>query len=215
MAISTYAELSTAVADWLHRTDLTSRVPDFITIGEATLNRKLRLLQMESVSALSTSITDRFATLPAGFSEAIDLTLYNDDYPQTLTQLPLVKINGFSRTEAGLPKFYAISSNIIFDVISDQVYSCSLRYYKSLDIATDLTNFVLTDYPDLYLYSALLAAAPFINNDNRIATWSQLLNDGIKATNRLDGRTRGKSMLTLEAGIRHYRDRGDIITGEA
>ena len=38
MAITTYAELQTAVASWLDRDDRTSEIPDFITLAEATFN---------------------------------------------------------------------------------------------------------------------------------------------------------------------------------
>lgn len=212
MSISNYTELKTAVANWLHDDLFTSIIPDFITIGEASLNRQLRLFQMENTATLSTSITDRFATLPSRFLELIDLAIYADNYPQTLTQESLASINERSTTVTGLPKFYAISSNIVFDIISDQVYTCSLRYYKKLDIAADTTNFLLTDYPDLYLYSALMAAAPYIQDDARIGTWASMLDNAIKATNRIDARSRGKTMLGIEAGLRSS-NRGDIFTG--
>lgn len=212
MSISNYTELKTAVANWLHDDLFTSIIPDFITIGEASLNRQLRLFQMENTATLSTSITDRFAALPSGFLELIDLAIYADNYPQTLTQESLASINERSTTVTGLPKFYAISSNIVFDIISDQVYTCSLRYYKKLDIAADTTNFLLTDYPDLYLYSALMAAAPYIQDDARIGTWASMLDNAIKATNRVDARSRGKTMLGIEAGLRSS-NRGDIFTG--
>ncbi len=42
MAISTYAELQTATANWLDRTDLSSRIPEFIDLAEATFNRTIR-----------------------------------------------------------------------------------------------------------------------------------------------------------------------------
>lgn len=213
MSISNYTELKTAVANWLHDDLFTSIIPDFITIGEASLNRQLRLFQMENTATLSTSITDRFAALPSGFLELIDLAIYADNYPQTLTQESLASINERSTTVTGLPKFYAISSNIVFDIISDQVYTCSLRYYKKLDIAADTTNFLLTDYPDLYLYSALMAAAPYIQDDARIGTWASMLDNAIKATNRVDARSRGKTMLGIEAGLRSS-NRGDIFAGE-
>ena len=35
MAISTYSELQSAVADWLNRTDLTVVIPSFVTLAEA------------------------------------------------------------------------------------------------------------------------------------------------------------------------------------
>lgn len=215
MAISTYTELKSAVASWLHDDVFTSVIPDFITIGEASLNRQLRLFQMENTATLSTSVSDRFATLPAGFLELIDLAIYVDSYPQTLTQVSLASINEQPLTVSGKPDFYAISSNIVFDRTSDQVYSCSLRYYKKLDIATDTTNFLLTAYPDLYLYSALTAAAPYLQDDARIGTWAGLLDNAIRATNRVDARTRGKTMLGMEAGLRgtNSSNRGNIFTG--
>jgi hypothetical protein len=214
MSLTNYSDLQTSVAGWLHRADLTAIIPDLVTLGEATINRKLRLLQMENVASLTTSITDRFATLPTGFMEAIDLSLYLDDYPQTLTQVPLSKINGNSLTDQAQPRFYAISSNIVFDVISDEVYTLSLRYLKKLDLATDTTNYVMTTYPDIYLYATLMAAEPYMKNDKRLGIWAGLLKDGIEAANRLDGRSRGKSMLTIESGMRtSYR--GNIITGES
>jgi hypothetical protein len=214
MSLTNYTDLQTSVASWLHRADLTAIIPDLVTLGEATINRKLRLLQMENVASLTTSITDRFATLPTGFMEAIDLSLYLDDYPQTLTQVPLSKINGNSLTDQAQPRFYAISSNIVFDVISDEVYTLSLRYLKKLDLATDTTNYVMTTYPDIYLYATLMAAEPYMKNDKRLGIWAGLLKDGIEAANRLDGRSRGKSMLTIESGMRtSYR--GNIITGES
>lgn len=212
MSISTYNELKTAVANWLHEDTLTSIIPDFIAIGEATLNRKLRLLQMEEYATVNTSITTRFGTLPARFLELIDLALYSDGYPQTLTQTTLAKINERSNTVQALPRFYAVSSSIVFDVISDTVYPCQLRYYKKLDIASDSTNFLLTAYPDLYLYSALVASAPYINDDARINTWASMLDNAITLTNKADARSRSKTMLVTDA-ILNNRSNSDIFTG--
>jgi len=54
MAISTYSELQTAVANWLDRDDLTDRIPEFIALAEARFNRVLRLRSMESKQTAST-----------------------------------------------------------------------------------------------------------------------------------------------------------------
>ena len=37
MALTTYTELKAAIADWLNRSDLTSQIPDFITLAEAEM----------------------------------------------------------------------------------------------------------------------------------------------------------------------------------
>ena len=49
MAIGTYAELQTAVANWLDRGDLTERIKEFIGLAEARMNRVLRLQLMVNV----------------------------------------------------------------------------------------------------------------------------------------------------------------------
>jgi hypothetical protein len=212
MSIGTYAELQTAVGDWLHRSGLTN-IADLIKLGESRINRELRLFDMENVASLTASTSNRFVTLPTGFIEAIDLTLYSDNYPQTLSQVPLSRINNRATDITGLPHYYAISSNIIFDIQPDSAYALSLRYLKKLDIATDLTNNVLTNNPDVYLYSALMAAAPYLKNDDRIAMWRDLLADAVKSANRLDARTRGKSKLMVDAGLRQS-PRSDIMSGD-
>ena len=42
MAITTYAELKSSIANWLNRDDLTSVIPDFISLAEAQIARDVR-----------------------------------------------------------------------------------------------------------------------------------------------------------------------------
>src|SRR5690349_24583768 len=42
MALTSYTTLCAAVADWLGRTDLTSQIPDFVTLAEAEMKRRIR-----------------------------------------------------------------------------------------------------------------------------------------------------------------------------
>ena len=47
MALSTYTELKTAIANWLNRSDLTDEISDdFIKLVEADYNSKLRVRKM-------------------------------------------------------------------------------------------------------------------------------------------------------------------------
>ena len=43
MALSTYSELLSTVANYLNRDDLTTLIPTFITLTENRLNRELRV----------------------------------------------------------------------------------------------------------------------------------------------------------------------------
>ena len=55
MSITTYAELKTAIADFLNRDDLSSVVDTFIDLAEARIQREIRHYKMEETDTLSAS----------------------------------------------------------------------------------------------------------------------------------------------------------------
>lgn len=65
MALTTYTELKTSIADWLNRTDLTSTIPDFISLAEAQIERQLRTRQMLTRTTLT--IDAEFESTPTDF----------------------------------------------------------------------------------------------------------------------------------------------------
>ena len=181
MAISAYAELQAALTNWLHRDNLSSRIPEFIAMGEAYLNRKLRVADMEASSTITPSTSVRYVALPTGFMEPLSFT---NEYGEPLTA---VDPESLERLAYGIgatrPYYYRISSRIDFEAVADTTYSYTLRYLKRLDLATDLTNAVLTNHPDCYLYASLMQSAPFLKDDARIMTWKSLMDDAVKAAN--------------------------------
>src|SRR5512143_3239333 len=66
MSITTYSELKTAVAGWLSRGDLTTVIPDFITLAESEFNRRIRVRQMMVTQSSSPSTAGKFS-LPTDF----------------------------------------------------------------------------------------------------------------------------------------------------
>lgn len=194
MAISTYSELETALTNWLHRAGLTSRIPEFIAMGESYLNRKLRVKEMEASATVTPSTTVRYVELPTGYME---LLAFTDDEGEPLTAVSAEELERLAYgIGTGRPYYYRISSRIDFEAIADQAYSFTMRYLKRLDIATDLTNSVLTNHPDCYLYASLMQSAPFIKDDARITTWKSLMDDAVKAANSQS--TRNKQLLRTE-----------------
>lgn len=178
MSISTYTELQTAVTNWLHRSGLSDRVPELIALGEAQLNRAIVSPQMEATTTVSTSTSDRYAATP---TDALEVTSLVNAYGVELTQR--MPSDLMANTAVGLPVEYALTYRIEFDRVSDQVYSLQCVYRKKLDIATDSTNWLLTNHPDCYLYSALLAAAPYLKKPDEAATWKAMLDAAIFAVN--------------------------------
>ena len=166
MAISTFAELKTALASELHRSDLTSKIPDFILMAESRLNRELRMLDMitTQTGTLSTSV----ATLALPTRYADKLTFRINSPLSELIWVPPIRLKEYVSTltgNTGQPQYYSVSDTFEFERIPDQAYSYTLKYYKGYRLAVDAdTNYLLTNYPHAYLYTSLIYAAVYIRD---------------------------------------------------
>ena len=181
MALSNYSELQTAVANWLDRDDLTAQIPDFITLAEAFMSDDLRLRSMITEATVTPSQVNKYVDLPTGFKEPIAFVNELGDALNQVHHEDLQDMQYGSTT--GGPAYYSITNRINFERLASGALSYTMTYYKSLDLATDTTNDVLTDYPNIYLYGTLLQAEPYLKNDKRINTWHQLYEVAMKAAN--------------------------------
>lgn len=172
MTISTYAELQTSVASWLHRADLTSQIPDFITLAESKLNRKLRLRAQETTAPGTVSAT---VALPTSFIGMRSLTVSagGKSYPLTYVTPELIE------SETGQPTAYSIvGENIVFQN-SSTGYTYTIVYYVPFAALSAGVNWLITNAPDVYLYSTLLEAAPYLNDDKKTALWGAMLTNAV------------------------------------
>ncbi len=173
-----YTQLQTMIDNWLHRSDLTAMIPDFITLGEAYLNREV--IQPVNEATVTTSISDRYAALPTRCTEVVSLV---DPYGNSLICRTSKEVKEASVDSVCLPSQYAVTTQFEFDSVSDQAYSLDCFYRKRLDIAADTTNWLLDTYPDCYLYASLVQAMPYIKNDARIQTLAPMLSDSVRGVN--------------------------------
>ena len=105
MAISTYAELKSAIADWLNRDDLTSVIPSFIELAEAELTRNLRHRKM--VTRADATIDEEYTQTPDDWFQTQTLILETDPVTE-LTYLTPDALNEkrAASTANGKPLFY-------------------------------------------------------------------------------------------------------------
>lgn len=199
--LGTYAELQQAIADTLHRDDLAADIPSFIHLFEARANRYLRGLMQETTVTLTLAAGNSFIALPANFLEILTANVLLANQPQLLVQQNADAFdNGFVATT--FPTYYSVyAGNIAFDAIADQDYLIALRYLKGLDLAADLTNWLLTSHPDAYLYGALAAAALYLQDDGRVATWAQLAASAMEEINLQASRTKQRTLLSLDPAL--------------
>ena len=189
MALSTYSDLQTTIANYLSRDDLTSATPDFIQLAEIRLRRDLRLRQM--LTQTSTTATSGGATisLPSDFLQARDVYVDSDpDFPVTFAT-PSIFIRNGRTNESGVPAFYTIlGSTIQFAPIPDSDYTIKILYYAAPAFlsSSNTSNLWLTTCPDALLYASLGEAEPYIMNDPRLQTWGALYDRAIASLTRSD-----------------------------
>ena len=165
MALDTYTNLKTAIANFLARDDLTSEIDDFIDLTEADFNRRLRIRAMESVNT-SFTIDSATESLPTGFLQVKSFVITSSTPDQTLElSTAYHQANTQGHTNVGTPRLYSIEgSNFRFSPIPDTAVTARLTFYKAFDSldGSTATNTILTNHPDVYLYGALYYASTFI-----------------------------------------------------
>ena len=179
MALSTYTELKTSIANWLNRTDLTSEIAeDFIVLAEKDFNSKLRIRKMNATDA-SFTINAETVALPTGFLQLRDMYIVEGGTKYALkyiTPAQMDQIRGSSTT--GMPKTFTIlGDNFRFAPIPSSSYTGVINYYKEFTALSDsnTSNYILSNHPSIYLYGALYHAANFLGGiePRQVQQWQQ------------------------------------------
>jgi len=188
MSIDTYSELQTAIGNWIERDDLSSRIPEFIELAEAKIRRDVRIREMLTRSSIT--VNARQIAVPTGYLEAETLRLLTD--PVTvMTYVNLDEMNRLRKSTTGKPIYFTVHTEIEFDRNPDQSYSGEIIFYKAIDpLATTQTSTLLTNAPDIYLYGSLIAAEPFLMNDERVSLWVQLYKNAVDEINNRSRQSR-------------------------
>ena len=194
MAITTYAELQTAVGNWLDHALFTARIPEFIVLFESTANRKLRVRQMETSTNLTPSSGS--ATLPTDYlswrrvtwtgSERVELQYVHPSYLQA----------AYPTSPSDTPRIFTIEGSTL-KVRPVDATALEFDYFQKVPALTDVatTNWLLTAHPDLYLFGSLVEAEMFGVNDERAAAWLARRDAIFDEIEKLSNKTRGAGAI--------------------
>lgn len=199
MAITNYSELKTAIADWMARSDVSGSVDDFITLGEARLNRLLE--------TVATTVTLNGAV----DSAEIDISSLSVVEPQNLYVLDNLKeyfvapraLGTFSVDEfSGTPGLWAIEGNFIkFDRPCDQAYQFRFIYQGRFALSDAApTNEFLTNNPDLYMAAAIVWGNVYVKDLPQGAMWKAML-DEFTMEVRSNIAQKKRSQLTVDPAL--------------
>lgn len=197
----TYTGLQSAVAAWMHRTDLTAVIPDFVVMAESRIARDLRVLTQITSATLPVTAGSRVAAVPVGWLEFDNLSLMTNPVANlsfvTLDQMDTQFPEG---SGSGAPRVYAMSgTNIILAPTPDIGYSLNAAYYARFPaLATAGANWLLTNYPNVYLFSVLAEACAYSQDDERAPMWNKRYHDEIAQVQFNDDRaSQSGSMLRV------------------
>ena len=173
--ITSYSGLKTEIQNVLNRTDLANDVDLFIQGAEDRIrgDDRLRRIQYRGTYNASADGND----LPADFAK-LD-SLYHDG-PTYYGPIVIVGAGELSNQKArlgtatGVPQYGAlVDGKIYWAPVPDATYALKMVYYRDIVPLSDsnTTNWVLDEYPHLYLYAALSEAEGFLKHWERSDYW--------------------------------------------
>lgn len=204
MAISTYSELLTAAANWLGRSDLGSRIPEFVTLAQARINRQVKAQAMETKSA-SFSINAEYVNVPSDFIEARHFYITSTNPNAVLRYMPADSMTEiYPSDNTGQPGYYSvIGTQFRFAPSPDATYTATLVYYAkpaTLVVTSAETNTLFPANADLYLYATLLEAEAFIQNDPRLEIWKRGFEEALFHINKSANASRHGGSMAARPG---------------
>jgi hypothetical protein len=197
VAIASYSDLLTSIANWTARSDLTSTIPDFIALFESFVNRKLRVRQMESSTTLTTSDGD--ATLPTDYlawrkvvwpgSTSLNLEYFD----------PVALSEQYPSSATGVPRAFTIEGTTLRARPIDDTTSITLVYYAKVPALTSTadTNWLLTAHPDFYLFGTLVEANAFLMDAEKGMLWKARRDEILEEIVRLNDKAKGPASMRL------------------
>lgn len=170
MSISTYAELQTAVANFLGRSDLTAQIPDFIALAEGRLSRELETRSQEKRATATLTTGDEFIALPTDMREIREVKLNTSPITVLEYKSPTALDTDYATGSSGKPQAYSIiGAELKMRPVPDDTYTAEIVYIGSLTALSDsnVTNNVLSRHPDAYLMGALSEGYIYLMDEQR------------------------------------------------
>lgn len=197
MTIATASDLQSAVTDWLARSDtaVVARVPDFIMLFETVVNRRLRIRLMELTTSLTP--TNGVATLPSDYLAWRRLT-WTGNIPRELEYVHPSYLHAlFPTLPQGDPRYFTIENGSITLGPSDNT-ALTLDYFQKVPaLASNSTNWLLSAYPDAYLFGALTEAYAYTKDPENMNLWGGRRDAVFDEIERLDAKTRTPSAIRV------------------
>lgn len=191
-AVTGYASLKTAIADFLARSDLTSYVDYFIQAWEEDFLREPKNFGRWMETALNSTIASSVVAVPSDYL-GLKYAYVNGSPSSKLDRVSINQLYGtYPRGgDTGLPVWISREiGNFVFGPAPDSDYTIKGVYWAKppliRNFASDAAaHWMIVNAPDIVLFGSLLMAEPFLQNDSRIDVWRALHDRGLASYRNL------------------------------
>jgi len=173
MSISTYAELKTAIANFLARDDLTDQIPNFIQLAESRMNRELETREQQKRVTATLTSGDEYIALPTDLREIREVKLNTSPITVLTYYSPVGLDQSYGTTSTGKPSGYSVvGKELKLRPVPDSSYTAEIIYIGDLNSLSDsATTTLFSRSPDLYLYGALTEAYTYLLDEQRASVY--------------------------------------------
>lgn len=188
MSLTNYEDLQASVANWLHRTDLSAQIPDFIMLAEKRINGDLDARLQDTVATLATVAGTVSVPSPVDVVNIRSLTIISSPN-QVLDYLTPDQFNTqYALATSGTPRSFSIIGGAIYlGPTPDAAYPLQCIYKAIVpSLAAAGTNWLMTNYPHVYLMATLCASVMYTRDTGNLAAWEKEYTDAINSVNKTD-----------------------------
>ena len=201
MALDTYANLKTFVCNAMERPDDVALATDWVTLGEARLNRELGAAETD---ATLTGVVDNRRIDISSLSIAKPIALFMAETgcdevliaPKADGTFPYL-------TSSSRPTKWAIDgTNIDFDCPLDGAYPFRLRYRQRFALSDSVTtNWLLTNHPDVYVAATIVWGHAYKEDFGTAGTWKSVLDEQVPEIRNYIAQSK-RATLSVDPGLR-------------
>ena len=156
MSFDTYANLQMEIADASYRSDLTTKIPSFISLCETDMQVRCKLVEFEGSATLS--VVAGVASLPADF-KGHRAAYLDGDQARPLNYVTPDRFDLLAN-DSGVGTWFTITGS-------------------SFKMAPQSDASVLLNYPDAYYHGSLMQLGLYIKDDAMVATRKGLFDEAI------------------------------------
>ena len=178
----TYDELKAEIAGNLHRSDLTTEIPRFITKAEQRIGRDARLLENRVQNTVTPS--SGVAALPTRFAEMRRISTGSGASLVILEAVPARAGNNYGTS--GKSVAYYLSEQIYLLPANDT--DIDIDYYEYPEplagAAGSATRPIMTRYESLYINAAMMEGSLFMQDFEAYGIWAQRYTAEVNQANK-------------------------------